>query len=172
MASKRRFFALLVLAGIAAAIPGRAAFADPVTGDACTGAGNYTASSGPELSGAGHLMVCSGSVWKSVVHFDATANGTLPYALNLSGDITPTALAANTNDWAPTGLATASVIRMAASAAHNLIGRPAVLMAALPHHQPSSVRSEYMMQSDQPRAIRRAGNREHHASSTRSRLAG
>ena len=40
----------------------------------------------------------------------------------LSGDITPTALGANTNDWAPAGLATTSVIRMAASAAFDLTG--------------------------------------------------
>lgn len=122
MAGNSRLFALLVLAAVAAGIPGHAAKADPVPGNACSGAGNYTVSSGPELSGAGHLMVCSGSVWKSVVDFDATANSTLPYALNLSGDITPTALAANTNDWAPANLATAAVIRMSASAAYNLTG--------------------------------------------------
>lgn len=39
-----------------------------------------------------------------------------------TGVITPTALAANTDDWNPTGLGAASVIRLAASAAYNLTG--------------------------------------------------
>lgn len=37
-------------------------------------------------------------------------------------DITPTTLAANTNDYAPTGLSTASTLRLSASAAYNLTG--------------------------------------------------
>lgn len=40
----------------------------------------------------------------------------------LTGVIEPSALAANTNDWAPTGVATASTIRMSASSAINLTG--------------------------------------------------
>jgi len=42
--------------------------------------------------------------------------------LELAGDITPTTLAANTNDWNPTNLATASTIRATASASVNLTG--------------------------------------------------
>ncbi|MBA3591385.1 hypothetical protein [Methylibium sp.] len=42
--------------------------------------------------------------------------------LFLSGDITPTALAASTNDWAPTSFSTASTIRASASAAYDLTG--------------------------------------------------
>lgn len=43
-------------------------------------------------------------------------------AINLRSPISPTALAANTNDWNPTGLANASVIRMDASGAIDLTG--------------------------------------------------
>lgn len=42
--------------------------------------------------------------------------------LDLSGDISPSALASDTDDWNPTGLSTAAVIRMSASAAINLTG--------------------------------------------------
>ena len=40
----------------------------------------------------------------------------------LTGDISPTQLTANTNDWAPTNLATASVIRASTDAARDLTG--------------------------------------------------
>lgn len=43
-------------------------------------------------------------------------------AFAYTGIITPTALAANTNDYAPTGLATASVIRLSSTGAVNLTG--------------------------------------------------
>jgi hypothetical protein len=42
--------------------------------------------------------------------------------LDLAGDITPTALAANTNDWNPTSLATASTIRFATTAIYSITG--------------------------------------------------
>lgn len=42
--------------------------------------------------------------------------------LSLTGIIEPTTLAADTNDWAPTGIATASTIRMSASSAVALTG--------------------------------------------------
>ena len=42
--------------------------------------------------------------------------------LTLSGDISPTQLAANTNNWAPTGFSTASVIRASTDASRNLTG--------------------------------------------------
>jgi len=77
-------------------------------------------SGGPELSGAGHMMVCNGSVWKSIVDFDATANGTLPYALSLSGDLTTTQITANQNDYNPANLATASVLRLSSDASRNI----------------------------------------------------
>jgi hypothetical protein len=43
-------------------------------------------------------------------------------ALSLPGDISPTQLAANTNNWAPTSLATASVIRFSTDASRNITG--------------------------------------------------
>lgn len=43
-------------------------------------------------------------------------------AISLPGDISPAALAANTNDWAPVGFSTASTIRMSSSIAINLTG--------------------------------------------------
>lgn len=57
-------------------------------------------------------------------------SGTLPNpaviqasgAFALRGDITPTQLAANTDDWAPTGLSTASIIRVSTDALRNLTG--------------------------------------------------
>lgn len=42
--------------------------------------------------------------------------------LTLTGVISPAALAANTNDWAPTGLSAATVIKLSASSAINLTG--------------------------------------------------
>lgn len=42
--------------------------------------------------------------------------------LKLSGDITPTQIAANTNDYAPTGIATASVLRLSTDASRDLTG--------------------------------------------------
>jgi hypothetical protein len=46
----------------------------------------------------------------------------LPENVNRSGVISPTQLAANTDDWAPTSLATASVIRATTDASRNLTG--------------------------------------------------
>lgn len=42
--------------------------------------------------------------------------------ISFTGIITPTTLAANTDNWAPTDLATSSVVRVSASAAYNLTG--------------------------------------------------
>ena len=55
---------------------------------------------------------------------DATTafNALAAAALSATGDISPTALAANTDNWAPTGFSTASTIRMDASAAWDLTG--------------------------------------------------
>lgn len=46
----------------------------------------------------------------------------IPAALSLAGIISPTQLAANTNDWAPTGLSGAVIIRMSTDASRNLTG--------------------------------------------------
>jgi hypothetical protein len=46
--------------------------AEPNPGDACTTAGVYMQSGGPEVAGGGHFLVCDGAVWKSVVDYSAT----------------------------------------------------------------------------------------------------
>ncbi|HYG78676.1 MAG TPA: hypothetical protein VEK08_26990 [Planctomycetota bacterium] len=48
--------------------------------------------------------------------------GTITSTMSLEGVITPTTLAANTNDWNPTSLATSNTIRVAASSAVDLTG--------------------------------------------------
>lgn len=49
-------------------------------------------------------------------------SGTLSGAVALTGIISPTQLAANTNNWNPTGLSTASTVRLSTDAARNLTG--------------------------------------------------
>jgi hypothetical protein len=70
-----------------------------------TGTGALVFGTGPTISGA-----------------TLSGNATLSQAALFTGIITPTTLAANTDDWAPTGFSTASVIRVAASSAVNLTG--------------------------------------------------
>lgn len=48
---------------------------EAVPGDACTDAGAFKESGGAQLAGAGHMMVCQGGTWKSVLSYDA--NGRL-----------------------------------------------------------------------------------------------
>ena len=95
---------------------------DVSPGAACSVAGAFTRSGGPELSGAGHFMVCSGSVWTSALSYSSTGNTLVPGALSLTGDIAPTAIGATQNDYAPTGYATAGVLRLTANAAYNITG--------------------------------------------------
>lgn len=49
-------------------------------GDVCSVAGQFRQSGGPELSGAGHMMVCQGGTWKSILSFNA--NGQITGASN------------------------------------------------------------------------------------------
>jgi|GEM_PF-3794059 len=51
-----------------------------------------------------------------------TGTADVQQALTLSGDITPTQLSANTNDWAPTGFSTASAVRLSTDASRNITG--------------------------------------------------
>lgn len=44
-----------------------------VPGDACATNGYMTQSTGPELSGAGHFMLCVGGTWRSLYSFNNTA---------------------------------------------------------------------------------------------------
>ncbi|MCB9957164.1 MAG: DUF1566 domain-containing protein [Rhodospirillaceae bacterium] len=43
--------------------------AEPGPGDACTTAGAFMRSGGPEVSGGGHFLVCNGSTWVSVLDY-------------------------------------------------------------------------------------------------------
>lgn len=51
-----------------------------------------------------------------------TGTADIQQALALSGDISPSQLAANTNDWAPTGFSTATAVRFSTDASHNITG--------------------------------------------------
>ena len=55
-------------------------------------------------------------------YLQAGIAGTITSTLSLEGVISPAALAANTNDWNPTGLSTANTIRVSASGAIDLTG--------------------------------------------------
>lgn len=69
----------------------------------------------------GLLYVCTTSGVAAAAAW-TQVGASLSGQVTLTGVITPTTLAANTDNWAPTGLSTASVIRMAADAAWNLTG--------------------------------------------------
>lgn len=60
------------------------------------------------------VMVSDAFAWKFV--------NDAPEDFSLSGDISPTQLSANTNDWAPTGIDAATVIRASTDASRNLTG--------------------------------------------------
>lgn len=75
----------------------------------------YTAS-----SGAFHMLE------PQVIAATAVSTGLLSY----TGQLSPTALSGNTNDWNPTGLQSAIVIRVSASAAFNLTGLTAPTLSA------------------------------------------
>lgn len=66
--------------------------------------------------GVGCLLVCDGSGFKT-----AGLAG-IAGAFALTGTISPSQLTANTDDWAPTGLANAAVIRVSTDASRNLTG--------------------------------------------------
>jgi hypothetical protein len=79
---------------------------------------------------AGDTMVAqytSGTGWRVIVYQKASgaalvASANFTSTVSFNGVISPTALASNTNDWAPTGLATANVIRLSCSSVINLTG--------------------------------------------------
>ena len=61
--------------------------AEPAPGDACTQAGDFTRSGGPEVAGGGHFLYCNGSNWVSV--FDYTGSGKIFTQIgNDTGDCT------------------------------------------------------------------------------------
>jgi len=85
---------------------------------------------GDGVSGNPTLGICSG--WLSTAHTWAgvqtfaspitTGTADVQQAVSLSGDISPTQLVANTNDWAPTGFSTASTVRLSTDASRNITG--------------------------------------------------
>lgn len=113
----RRSVSLLALL---AAVPALAQEATP--GTACSPAGAFVRSGGPELSGAGHFMVCSGGSWASALSYSSTGNTLVPGGLSLTGGINPTTIGANQNDYNPAGLAMATGLRLSASGAYNITG--------------------------------------------------
>lgn len=98
------------------------ALADPNPSDACSPDGLFQRTGGAESSGVGNMMVCSGGLWKALIGFDGTANVALNYAVRLTGDITPAQITAAQDDYNPTDLATASVLRLSSDAARNITG--------------------------------------------------
>lgn len=95
---------------------------DVSPGAACSTAGAFNRSGGPELSGAGHFMVCSGGTWSSIISYSSTGGAQLANTAAFTGDISPASIAASQNDYAPTGHATAAVMRLTAGAAYNITG--------------------------------------------------
>jgi hypothetical protein len=59
---------------------------------------------------------------KSLTSPVVTGTADVQQAATLSGDISPTQLSANTNDWAPTGFSTASTVRLSTDASRNITG--------------------------------------------------
>jgi hypothetical protein len=61
--------------------------------------------------------------WRILIGGGAAAfNGDVTGAFTLSGDISPSQITANQNDYAPTGFATASVLRLSTDASRNITG--------------------------------------------------
>jgi hypothetical protein len=85
--------------------------------------GKHFTSSGVRFGTSGSNMI--GKLDANVTYsgsrtFAATAD--IQQQLKLSGDISPTQIAANTDDYAPTNLATSSVLRLTTDASRNLTG--------------------------------------------------
>lgn len=119
----RNSFSQIALAALAfVCLMPAIAFADPAIGSACSPDGVITQTGGAETSGVGAQMVCVGSVWVSTVGYDGSGNASVTNAFSLRGDITSASLGASQNDYAPTGLATASVIRLTTSTPINITG--------------------------------------------------
>lgn len=94
---------------------------DLIVGDDATVGGDLGvtgAITGASAAVTGALTGASCAVTAALSGADLTASETVA----LSGIITPTALAANTDNWNPTDLANATIIRVSASSTYNLTG--------------------------------------------------
>src|SRR5215469_1383425 len=109
----------------------RASLGSGVTGDALFQAGTpaaaqstlglgTAATQNTGTSGAAIPLLSAANTWSGAQGFGAALSANADEYL--TGVITPPALAANTNDYAPTGFATASVIRVSSTSAVNLTG--------------------------------------------------
>jgi len=77
----------LVLTLIVAPLP---AFAtEPGPGDACSQAGNFVRSGGPEVPGGGYMLICNGSTWQQVIRYSSA--GLSGIGPSLSGAAAPSA---------------------------------------------------------------------------------
>ncbi|WP_234838863.1 hypothetical protein [Sinorhizobium meliloti] len=66
-------------------------------------------------------MVCNASnVWSSILDNDAAGNAALAHAVSLPGNISPSQITANQNDYNPANLTTASVLRLTSDASRNI----------------------------------------------------
>ena len=71
------------------------------------------------VTGTGNMVLATSPTISALV---TTGTADIQQALTLSGDISPTQLAADTNDWAPAGLSTASAVRFSTDASRNVTG--------------------------------------------------
>jgi hypothetical protein len=96
---------------------------ETTAGQACTGAelNHIRSNMGRESSGEYHLVICNGTTWVGLVTGNLTGVQ-LPVSIAVTGDISPSAITANQNDYAPTGLASATVLRLASDASRNITG--------------------------------------------------
>lgn len=66
---RMRKFLLIAFSGLLF-VPVSALAQQAVPGNACSTNGQVTQSTGPELSGAGHFMLCVGSTWRTIISFN------------------------------------------------------------------------------------------------------
>ncbi len=87
---------------------------------------NFSGRAGIGLTGDDdlHFKVSpDGSAWTDALTLDkSTGSAKLNSGFYLTGDISPSQITADQNDYNPTGLANASVLRLSTNASHNLTG--------------------------------------------------
>lgn len=116
---------LFLIAALAATVVGQAQVV-PVTRG---GTGATTASGARTNLGAGDMLIATYDADANDLPDDADIGPTLQAALAAKGDvatrlnvITPTALTASVNDYAPTGIATARMVVLTSDAAYDITG--------------------------------------------------
>ena len=117
--TKRICSAALVVFVSLTAVPVAAQDASP--GGACAGAD--VKSFDPVLySSTGHLLVCNNGFWTSIIGHNAGGDALFGKAVSYTSDISPASIGANQNNYAPAGHASATVMRLAASAPYSITG--------------------------------------------------